>query len=124
MGGRVAEEIIFGADHVTTGASNDMMRATSIARDMVTLYGFAKDTTGLLYVTRRDMVENRVSAETKQVIDVEVKKLIEDSYRRAKKTMISNKYKLERIAEALMKFETISGEEVKMAAAGKAIVRA
>ena len=124
MGGRVAEEIIYGADHVTTGASNDMMRATSIARDMVTLYGFAKDQTGLMYVTPRDMVEDRLSAETKQIIDVEVRKIIDESYTRAKKTMRSNRDKLERIAEALIKFETISGEEVKMAAAGKAIIRA
>ena len=124
MGGRVAEEIMYGADHVTTGASNDMMRATSIARDMVTLYGFAKDQTGLMYVTPRDMVEDRLSAETKQIIDVEVRKIIDESYTRAKKTMRSNRDKLERIAEALIKFETISGEEVKMAAAGKAIIRA
>jgi ATP-dependent metalloprotease len=124
MGGRVAEEIVYGEDHVTTGASNDMMRATSIARDMVTLYGYAKDQTGLMYVTPRDMIEGRLSAETKEVIDTEVRKVIDASYVRAKKLMTINRTKLDRIAEALLKFETITGEEVKMAAAGKAIIRA
>lgn len=117
MGGRVAEELISGADNVTTGASSDLEQATKTARHMILHYGMG-ETTGLM--SFRDSGEfNQLSAETKKSIDAEVQQLLNSSYKRAKNILTSKSSELDLVATALLKHETLSGEEMKKIIAGK-----
>ncbi|KAI8999212.1 peptidase family M41-domain-containing protein [Gaertneriomyces semiglobifer] len=123
MGGRVAEEVIFGKDEVTTGASSDLEKATGIAREMVEKYGMAeggasfamKDGGGLV---KWDAWEG-VSEESRRGIEGEVKKLLAESYERASKLIVGRRRELERLADALMEYETLEGQEVKTVVEGK-----
>ena len=110
MGGRVAEEMIFGADHVTTGASNDLEKATSIAQSMVCSYGMG-ESTGLISVDREHL--QSVSTDLKAQINDEVKTIMAASYQRAKAVLQSNSEQLHRLATALLKYETLDGAEIK-----------
>ncbi|KAJ3178700.1 hypothetical protein HDU85_005103 [Gaertneriomyces sp. JEL0708] len=122
MGGRVAEEVIFGKDEVTTGASSDLEKATGIAREMVEKYGMAeggasfamKDGGGLV---KWDAWEG-VSEESRRGIEGEVKKLLAESYERASKLIVGRRRELERLADALMEYETLEGHEVKTVVEG------
>lgn len=109
MGGRVAEELVFGPDNVTTGASSDFNQANAIARAMVTQYGMSEKL-GPLLVNPEDM-EN-LSPSTKDLIDSEVKRLLDASRSRAIKILTDHRYDLDRLAEALIEYETLSGEEI------------
>ena len=127
FGGRVAEEIIFGADCVTTGASNDIERATQIARNMVTKWGLSEKLGPLSYEEEEGEVflghsvtrHKQISGDTQRVIDVEVRSVIDRNYQRAKQLLQDNLQKLHVMAEALMKYETIDSAQIDDIMAGK-----
>jgi cell division protease FtsH len=114
VGGRAAEEIVF--DSVTTGASNDIEKATNIARSMVTMYGMSKrfGMVGLESVESRYLDGRRVlncSETTAALIDEEVMQIIKDSYEQAKELLSANREVLDKSAEYLLEKETITGKE-------------
>ncbi len=121
FGGRIAEEMTLGFDGVTTGASNDIMRATQIARNMVTKWGLSEKLGPLMYAEEEGEVflgrsaaaqHSNVSAETAKLIDQEVRRIIDQSYATARRLLEDNRDKLDMMAEALMKFETIDAEQI------------
>ncbi|KAG5190336.1 peptidase family M41-domain-containing protein [Tribonema minus] len=117
MGGRVAEELIFGADNITSGASSDIYQATSLARNMVTQYGMSSKV-GIMF---HDLSTNAVGGQTKSKIDDEVRLLLEQSYERATALLTAHRHDLETIAAALMEHETLSGAEIKAILSGKGL---
>ena len=127
FGGRIAEEIIFGPDRVTTGASNDIQRATELARNMVTKWGLSDKLGPLTYGEDEGEVflghsvtqHKNVSDETAHVIDEEIRAVIDDNYNRAKTILTDNMEKLNLMAEALIKYETIDSGQIQDIMAGK-----
>ena len=121
MGGRVAEELIFGHDKVTSGASSDIQMATKLAKDMVTRFGMSKELGPLTYGENEDEVflgrsitrHQHMSEETANKVDIEIKKIVDAGYQRAKKIITEKIDDLHKIAKALLLYETISGEEIK-----------
>ncbi|SCY38616.1 membrane protease FtsH catalytic subunit [Pseudomonas flexibilis] len=121
FGGRIAEEMTLGFDGVTTGASNDIMRATQLARNMVTKWGLSEKMGPLMYAEEEGEVflgrsagsqHTNVSGETAKQIDEEVRSIIDTCYATAKRLLTENRDKLEMMAEALMKYETIDAEQI------------
>jgi cell division protease FtsH len=120
FGGRLAEELIFGADRVTTGASNDIERATMIARNMVTKWGLSdrlgplaySEDEGEVFLGRQVTQTKHMSDETAHAIDEEVRRIIDSSYERAKKILTENMDKLHAMAAALVKYETIDEPQI------------
>jgi len=117
LGGRIAEELISGADGVTTGASNDIERATQLARNMVTKWGLSErmgpvkydDEEGEVFLGMSAGSQSKsISSQTAREIDEEVRKIIDDCYKRAKKILQDNVEKLHAMADALMEYETLS----------------
>ena len=126
FGGRVAEELIFGSDNVTTGASNDIMRATEIARKMVTSWGLSNlgpltfgQEEGEVFLGRSVSQNKEVSDRTAQQIDEEVRAIIDRNYQHAHKILTDNLDKLHKMAEGLIKFETIDAAQIKQIMSGK-----
>jgi cell division protease FtsH len=127
FGGRVAEELIFGADKVTTGASNDIQRATDISRNMATKWGLSDRLGPLSYGEDEQEVflghsvtqHKNVSDDTAHVIDEEIRAFIERNYQRSKKILTENIDKLHVMADALIKYETIDADQIKDIMAGK-----
>ncbi len=127
FGGRVAEALIFGADNVTTGASNDIQRATEIARNMVTKWGLSEKLGPLTYGEDEGEVflghsvnkRKEVSEITANVIDQEVKSIIERNYRRAEVILQENIDKLHMMAKALIQYETIDSDQLNDIMQGK-----
>ena len=127
FGGRVAEELIFGADSVTTGASNDIERATELARNMVTKWGLSNKMGPLTYAEEENEVflgksvsqTKHVSDETAHTIDSEIKKIIDEQYNRATKLVKDNLKKLHTMSDALMKYETIDSKQIDQIMDGK-----
>ncbi|XP_066912250.1 uncharacterized protein [Clytia hemisphaerica] len=117
MGGRVAEEMIFGEDSITTGASSDMQQATKIARAMVTQYGMSEKVGTVLI----DEQQEKLSPELQAVIESEVKRLINEAYNRAKKILSTKAKEHKRLAEGLLKYETLNADELKLVIQGKAL---
>ncbi len=120
MGGRVAEEIVFGHDKVSSGASGDIQYATGLARDMVTQWGMSDEMGPLQYEERQDgylgygmSQRNAMSDETAKKIDAEIRKLVEGGYDRATELLQKHREELNLLAEALLEFETLSGDEIK-----------
>ena len=121
FGGRIAEEIIFGADAVTTGASNDIERATDLARNMVTKWGLSdrlgpltySDESGEVFLGRSVTQTKQISDETAHAIDQEVRRVIESNYQRARGILETHLDKLHAMADALVKFETIDDGQIK-----------
>ena len=120
MGGRVAEELIFGKDKVTSGASSDIQAATSLARSMVTRWGYS-DQLGLVsYGDNQEEVflghsvsrTQNVSEATANIIDAEVKRLVQGGYDEAKRILTERTDDLHIVAKALLEYETLSGDEV------------
>jgi ATP-dependent metalloprotease len=109
MGGRVAEELIFGAENVTTGASSDLRQATRLAREMVTKYGFS-DKCGLASTEYGDY---GLSHETRGVIEDEVKEMLHQANKRATKLLKSHEKELHMLAETLLDRETLNGAELR-----------
>jgi cell division protease FtsH len=127
FGGRVAEEVVFGKDAITTGASNDIERATDIARSMVTKWGlsdklgpqtYAEDE-GEVFLGRSVTQHKQVSDVTAHVIDEEIRILIDSNYLRAKNILEEHLDKLHKMADALMKYETIDEQQLKDIMAGR-----
>jgi cell division protease FtsH len=120
FGGRVAEEIIFGADKVTTGAGNDIERATGLARRMVTQFGMSEvigplavgDKEQEIFLGREFAQRREISERTAQMVDDEVKRLIDEAYARAMQILTHNRELLDRIAVALLDRETIDREDL------------
>ena len=121
FGGRIAEEMIFGSESVTTGASNDIERATEIARNMVTKWGLS-DRLGPLTYTEEDgevflgrsvTQHKQVSDVTAHAIDEEVRRVIDSNYKRAMEILERDKDKLHTMAQALIKYETIDEEQIR-----------
>ena len=130
FGGRIAEEMTLGFDGVTTGASNDIMRATQLARNMVTKWGLSEKLGPLMYAEEEGEVflgrsqgaqATNVSAETARMIDEEVRRIIDDCYSTAKRLLEENRDKLDAMAQALMKYETIDLEQINDIMAGKPV---
>jgi cell division protease FtsH len=120
MGGRVAEELIFGKDKVTSGASSDIQAATGLARNMVTRWGYS-DKLGLVsYGDNQEEVflghsvsrTQNVSEETANIIDAEVKRLVQNGYTEAKRILTEKLEDLHTLAKALLEYETLSGDEI------------
>jgi cell division protease FtsH len=126
-GGRAAEELIFGDDAVTTGASNDIQRATQLARDMVTKYGLSDVLGPMTYTDEEDEVflgrsvtqHKHVSEETARKIDEVVRGVIDRAYDTAKTILTTNMPKLEAMAKALLQYETIDREQIAAIMAGR-----
>jgi cell division protease FtsH len=121
MGGRVAEEVIFGYDKVSSGASSDISYATGLARDMVTRWGMSDALGPLQYAEADEEVflgysvnrQKNMSNETAQAIDKEIRRIVEQGYDRAKMLLNDHRDELEKLAQALLEFETLSGDEIK-----------
>ena len=122
FGGRIAEEMTLGFDGVTTGASNDIMRATQLAKNMVTKWGLSEKLGPLMYVEEEGEVflgrsmgsqQSSMSADTAKLIDQEVRSIIDECYGTAKRLLQENRDKLDAMAEALMKYETIDAEQIE-----------
>ncbi|KJK08622.1 ATP-dependent zinc metalloprotease FtsH [Pseudomonas tussilaginis] len=127
-GGRIAEEMTLGFDGVTTGASNDIMRASQIARNMVTKWGLSEKLGPLMYAEEEGEVflgrsagsqHASVSGETAKLIDSEVRSIIDQCYATAKQILTDNRDKLDAMADALMKYETIDAEQIDDIMAGR-----
>ena len=119
--GRIAEELMFGTDAVTTGASNDIERATQIARSMVTRWGFSKrlapmqyekDNEGSAYLGGSSTTMISMSDETAKIIDEEVTEIINSCYKKAQDLLEANKDILENMKDALLKYETIDADQI------------
>jgi len=118
MGGRAAEELVFGPEHVSSGASNDFNQATSIARMMV-MNGGMSTKLGHMYIDDEDVRNQLVSPETLSVVDKEIHQLVETSYGRAVNVLKNYQEELHLLAKALLQYETLTAEEVKDVVAGK-----
>ena len=127
FGGRLAEELIFGSDHVTTGASNDIQRVTEIARNMVTKWGLSEKLGPMTYSEEEGEVflghsvsqHKNVSDETAHIIDEEIRNIVDRNYERAKKIIEDNMDKLHTMAQTLIKYETIDKEQIGDIMAGR-----
>jgi cell division protease FtsH len=127
FGGRLAEEIIFGSDQVTTGASNDIQRVTEIARNMVTRWGLSEKLGPMVYSEEEGEVflghsvtkHKDISDETASMIDSEVRGIVDKNYTRSKQILEDNLDKLHMMADALMKYETIDEQQIAEIMSGK-----
>ncbi len=121
FGGRVAEEMIFGPESVTTGASNDIERATEIARNMVTKWGLSDklgtltyaEEDGEVFLGRQVTQHKQVGDKTRDAIDEEVRRVIDTNYERARTILERELEKLHKMAEALIKYETIDEHQIR-----------
>jgi cell division protease FtsH len=121
MGGRVAEELIFGPTQITTGASSDIKMATSLARHMVTQWGMSEKIGPILVGDEQEEVflghsigrENRKSDSLTTTIDEEIKRIVEDAYALAKKVITENIDQLHLLAKNLLEYETLTGDEIR-----------
>jgi cell division protease FtsH len=131
MGGRAAEEVIFGPEKVSDGASGDIQQATKIARAMVTQLGMSEKLGMVLYGDNSQEVflghsvtqTRNVSEHTAQLIDTEVKDLIDRSYARAKTILTENIEEVHRLARGLLEHETLSSDEIRTVLRGEPIIR-
>jgi cell division protease FtsH len=121
MGGRIAEELIFGHDKVTSGASSDIDMVTKMAKNMVTRYGMSKELGPIAYGENEEEVflgrsvtrTQNMSEETSKKVDAEVKKIVEVGYDRAKKVLTEKIDDLHKLAKALLVYETLTGDEIR-----------
>ncbi|KAK3737566.1 hypothetical protein RRG08_062193 [Elysia crispata] len=113
MGGRVAEELVYGPDKVTTGASSDLQQATRVATAMVMVNGMSEK------VGLRSFSDNEISSAQREVIDLEIRRLLQESYERARTILKQHNTELVNLAKALMKYETLDKEEIKLVVDGQ-----
>jgi len=127
MGGRVAEELVFGTDKVTSGASSDIEQATKLARMMVTRWGLSPELGTVAYGENQEEVflgysvsrQQTISEDTVKKIDAEIKRFVEEGYQLAKKIITENRAGLELLAKGLIEYETLTGDEIKDLLEGK-----
>ena len=120
MGGRIAEELIFGHKKVTSGAASDIQMATKLAKDMVTRFGMSNELGPLTYGENEDEVflgrsitrQQHISEETAKKVDAEIKKIVEAGYKRAKKILTEKIDDMHKLAKALILYETLTGDEI------------
>ncbi|MGE3622750.1 MAG: ATP-dependent zinc metalloprotease FtsH [Bdellovibrionales bacterium] len=132
FGGRIAEELIFGRENVTTGAASDIQQATSVARRMVTEFGMSDKLGRVRYNANEQEIflghsvtqQTNISEGTAELIDSEVRRLIEEAESRARDILTTKKDDLHKIAKALLEYETLTGDEVKALLRGEPIIRA
>ncbi|AQX21894.1 membrane protease FtsH catalytic subunit [Bartonella sp. CDC_skunk] len=132
MGGRVAEELKFGKENITSGAASDIEQATKLARAMITRWGFSDILGNVAYGDNQDEVflghsvarTQNISEETARMIDAEVRKLIDDAYKSATKILKEKKKQWWAIAQGLLEYETLTGQEINHIIQGKPPVRA
>ena len=130
-GGRVAEELVFGKENVTTGAGNDIQQATSWARRMITEFGFSDKLGRLRYSDNEEEIflghsvtrQKNVSDKTAALIDEEVRRLIDEAEKTARVILTKDRKELEIIAKALLEYETLTGDEVNALLRGESIIR-
>jgi cell division protease FtsH len=131
FGGRIAEQLIYGKDHLNTGASSDITQATQLARSMVTEWGMSKKLGPLRYNENQQEVflghaitqRQNMSEDTAKLIDQEVRRIVTKGEAKARVVLTAHRTELEAITQALMEFETINGEEVKALMRGEKIMR-
>ena len=129
MGGRVAEELVFGKDNVTSGAASDIQQVSRIARAMVTQFGFAEELGYVDYANERESYLGQYgggtshSTETQKLIDDKVKLIIDEGYETAKRILTEKKDDLERLAKGLLEYETLTGNEITKVIAGEPLNR-
>jgi cell division protease FtsH len=131
MGGRVAEEMVFGYDKVTSGAATDIEQATRLARMMVTRWGLSEELGTVSYGENQEEVflghsvsrQQNVSEQTAQKIDAEIRRLVEAGLSEARRILTAHREELETLAQGLLEYETLSGDEIKNLLAGKPPVR-
>ena len=129
MGGRVAEELKFGYDNVTSGASSDINAATNLARAMVTEWGMSdvlgpirySENSNEVFLGRAVTQNQNMSEKTARLVDAEIKRFVTEGYEEAKKILHEHRADWEKIAEALIEYETLTGDEIKEILAGKTI---
>ena len=120
MGGRIAEELIFGHEKVTSGAASDIQMATKLAKDMVTKFGMSNELGPLTYGENEDEVflgrsitrQQHMSEETAKKVDAEIKKIVDAGYKRAKKILTEKIDDMHKLAKALISYETLTGDEI------------
>ena len=130
MGGRIAEELIFGEEKVTTGASSDIQMATNMAHKMVTEWGMSDKLGPLRYATSQEELFGHgggqgkgMSDDTAALVDSETRRIVEEAYERATKILKKKMKDLHALAKGLLEYETLSGDEIKDLLAGKKIIR-
>ena len=131
FGGRIAEELIFGPDKVTTGAADDIRRATSLARRMVTEFGFSEKLGPLRYAENEEEVflghsvtqRKNVSDATAKIIDEEIRRIIDEGEQTAREILTARLDELHALAKGLLEYETLSAEEIRRIIKGERIVR-
>jgi cell division protease FtsH len=131
MGGRVAEELVFGKNQVTSGAASDISAATRLARMMVTRWGYSDELGFVAYGDNNDEVflgmsvqrNQNVAEATAQKIDAEVKRLVDQGYAEAKRLLTEKAQEHKYLAEALLEYETLSGEEIATVLRGEKLDR-
>jgi cell division protease FtsH len=131
MGGRVAEELVFGREKVTSGAASDIEQATKLARMMVTRWGLSEELGTIAYGENQEEVflgysvarQQNISEATVQKIDAEIRRLVEDGYQEAQTILTEKRGDLETLAKGLLEFETLTGDEIKDLILGKRPVR-
>jgi len=131
MGGRIAEEMIFGKEKVTSGAASDIEQATRLARMMVTRWGFSDKLGTVAYGENQEEVflghsvsrQQNVSEETAQTIDGEIRRLVEAGLSEARQILTQHADELESLAQGLLEYETLSGDEIRNLLAGTPPIR-
>ena len=131
FGGRCAEQAIYGKDHLNTGASSDIMQATELARRMVTEWGMSEKLGPLRYNENQQEVflghaitqRQNMSEDTARLIDIEIRRIVTEGEDKAREVIAASRKELEAITQALMEYETISGDEVSALLRGEKIVR-
>ena len=129
MGGKVAEELVFGPANVTSGAASDIQRVTQIARAMVTKYGMSDKLGNIDYAQEQQTHLGPysqgpgASPETQELIDAEVRRIVDDGYEAAKSILIEKRGDLDRLANGLLEYETLTGDEIKKVVRGEDLKR-
>jgi cell division protease FtsH len=131
MGGRIAEEIIFGKDQITTGAASDISQATNLARRMITEWGYSDKLGQVRYSANEEEVflghsvtqQKNISENTAQLIDAEIRRLVDDAMETARRILTENIDLLHKLAKALLEYETLTGEEIMALKRGEELNR-
>jgi cell division protease FtsH len=131
MGGRIAEEMVFGKEKVTSGAASDIEQATRLARMMVTRWGLSDELGTVAYGENQEEVflghsvsrTQNISEQTAQKIDAEIRRLVESGLEEARRILTTHRDELEALAQGLLEYETLSGDEIRNLLAGKPPVR-